>query len=239
MCKIMIITRNILVEQNLQQQLQHLGHEVFCTGIDTCHFKLALFVEIFDSIILSETLSNEETQLILQQVNLEEQSIEVLRKVEILPSKEQSAELTELGIDSYLSICATLEELREKYATKQSSNDANTIINFVAKRPYSPINLAKNEKKLMTILLENAGSCVERNQICEAIWGIQPTNSSMSQLSALIKKIQIKFDGAGLEQKLVLTYWGRGYQLNPQAVEIVRDILHPKENWHQHQSLRA
>ena len=241
MCNIMIITRNILVEQTLQQRLQHLGHEVFCTGIETCHAKLQLLINFFDSIILSETLSNEESQLIIQQVESAEQSVEILRKVETLPSKEQSAEFADLGIQSYLSIDASLEELREKYAKKQKSwvKEATAVLNLVTKRSYLDVRLAKNEKKLMKILLENAGSCVERNTICKKIWGNQPTNSSMSQLSALIKKIQIKFDEAGLEQKLVLTYWGRGYQINPQAEEAVQQILMDNDQWKEPKVLKA
>lgn len=231
MCNIMIITRNILVEQTLQQRLQHLGHEVFCTGIETCHAKLQLLIEFFDSIILSETLSNEESQLIIQQVESGEQPVEVLRKVETLPSKEQSAEFAELGVKGYLSIDASLEELREKYAKKQKNwvKDAKAVLNLVTKRSYLNVHLAKNEKKLMKILLENAGNCLDRNTICEKIWDNQPTNSSMSQLSALIKKIQIKFEAAGLEHKLVLTYWGRGYQINPQVESDVRGMLADKE----------
>lgn len=227
MCSIVIITRNILVEQNLQQQLQHLGHEVFCVGIENYQFKSQLLVDFFDSFILSETLSNEESQVIIQQVRSGEQPIEVIRKVETLPSKEQSAEFAGLELHSYLPICATLEDLREKYAKKQTNweNDSNSMLNLVSERTYLGVNLAKNEKKLVQILLENAGSCVERNKICENIWGIQPTNSSMSQLSALIKKIQVKFEEAGLEYRLILTYWGRGYQLNPQAEESVLKIL--------------
>ncbi|EOH93735.1 winged helix-turn-helix domain-containing protein [Enterococcus pallens] len=241
MCNIMIITRNILVEQQLQQRLQHLGHEVFCTGIETCHAQLRLLVEFFDSIILSETLSNEDAQLIIDQVESKEQPIEVLRKVETLPSKEQSSEFAKLGIKSYLSIDASLEELREKYAKQQKSwvRDTKTVFNLVTKRSYVNVHLAKNEKKLMKILLENAGSCVERNIICEKIWDNQPTNSSMSQLSALIKKIQTKFEEAGLEHKLVLTYWGRGYQINPQAEEAVQEILGDNDQWKEPHVLKA
>lgn len=241
MCNIMIITRNILVEQQLQQRLQHLGHEVFCTGIETCHAKLKLLIEFFDSIILSETLSNEESQLIIEQVESAEKSIEVLRKVEMLPSKEQSAEFAEYGINSFLSIDASLEELREKYAKKQKHwvRDAKAVLNLVTKRSYLGVHLAKNEKKLMKILLENAGSCVERNVICEKIWGNQATNSSMSQLSALIKKIQLKFEEAGLEHKLILTYWGRGYQINPQAEKAVREILMDNDQWEKPRAIKA
>ncbi|MDT2659267.1 winged helix-turn-helix domain-containing protein [Enterococcus hulanensis] len=230
MCTIMIITRNILVEQNLQKQLQHLGHEVFCKSIETSQSEFRLLVKIFDSIILSETLSNEESQIIIQQVHLEKEIIEVIRKVEIFPSKKQAIELTELGINSYLPISATLEDLREKYAEKQTNREKDTsgLFNLVSKRSCLSIPLSKNEKKLLRILLENTGSCIERNIISEKIWGIQSTNSSMCQLSALIKKIQKKFEEAGFEHRVILTYWGQGYQLNPQAEDSVQGLLSNK-----------
>ena len=51
MRRILVLTKNILVEQTFQQQLQHLNYEVFCTNCceETIEHELT-FLIIFDCI---------------------------------------------------------------------------------------------------------------------------------------------------------------------------------------------
>lgn len=46
MRRILVLTKNILVEQTFQQQLQHLNYEVFCTNCceETIEHELTFFI---------------------------------------------------------------------------------------------------------------------------------------------------------------------------------------------------
>ena len=54
MRRILVLTKNILVEQTFQQQLQHLNYEVFCTNCceETIEHELTFF-NYFDAIVLN------------------------------------------------------------------------------------------------------------------------------------------------------------------------------------------
>ena len=99
---ILILTKNLLIEQQLQSQLQHLNYEVLCSvellnqlkmSVQTMkdnedgqrNFKRKLLIN-YQAIILSETISDNEIQELVSNIQLTKQVL--LRKLVEEPGKK-------------------------------------------------------------------------------------------------------------------------------------------------------
>lgn len=69
MISVLLLTKNILVEQKLQEKLQRLNYEVFCCSnmfyLMTQQTRKLPMINYFDYIILSETITENEMRQIL------------------------------------------------------------------------------------------------------------------------------------------------------------------------------
>lgn len=113
--RILILTKNILVEKDIQQKLQLLGHEVFVT---TKYLKYYLEKEVnrketsqFHLWIISKTVSDREADLVFSKYAGQPNNI--FREVE-----EIAEEISPIGNESYsyLKENASITELREAIA---------------------------------------------------------------------------------------------------------------------------
>lgn len=106
MKKVIILTRNIIIEQEFQNELQRLDYEVFVLkeffDVDKPNY-FEDILSLFDIVIFSETLTNQEFNEILPIVL--EKDLHYLRRTdEPVPNIDES---------HCLSIDCTLTELRE------------------------------------------------------------------------------------------------------------------------------
>lgn len=110
--RILILTKNILAEKDIQQKLQLLGHEVFVT---TKYLKYFLEKEVsrkeinqFPLCIISKTVSDSETGLVISKFVGQPNSI--FREVE-----EITEGMSPIGNESYIYLKenASITELRE------------------------------------------------------------------------------------------------------------------------------
>ena len=159
MRRILVLTKNILVEQTFQQQLQHLNYEVFCTNCceETIEHELTFF-NYFDAIVLSETLSQNDC----------------------------------------LRLLGSLSSL-EKPIYRRSQSMCN-------KR-------------------QHAHEGLDRDQICRLLWQKEPDASTKSQLSFVCKRVKQKFSDAGMNEEIITTSWGKGYQINEQILPYLEQTL--------------
>ncbi|MBU5365106.1 winged helix-turn-helix domain-containing protein [Enterococcus devriesei] len=220
MCQILILTKNILAEQPIQEKLQHLNHEVYCSQ-KICHSPESLlqaknFVNQFDCLIVSETLSQEEYQLmstILRQQGFET----IFRKGDAYFAETESA--SESNETIWLSMDSSLEELRELLQVKvEGQSKSLKASNYSLTHRLKAIKFTRLEERLLIELGKDAGVCISRNELCKRVWHSEETKSHLAQLSNLIQRIKTKMENAGIQEEILKTYWKRGYQLDERLI---------------------
>ncbi|MEO1771092.1 MULTISPECIES: winged helix-turn-helix domain-containing protein [Enterococcus] len=232
MGSILVLTKNLLVEQQLQEQLQRLNYEVYCSTefLDQLLMGNAIdpIFPIYQAVILSETISNQEIQQILE--HLLSQNRAVLRKFASDPSAKEKEQLKLIGIHDYLVEGNTLDQLREQLVEKLGTVGCyphkTDLIHQMKKRNLRDIKIkfSKMEKKTLQRLTESQGESVSRQEMCEALWNDVPNNSHLSQLSLLIKRVKHKLEKGGFEEEAIETIWGYGYRLSPDILEEINRV---------------
>ena len=226
MSQVLLLTKNILSDQSLQEKLQNLNHEVWCSAQlveQAQRFGMPpSLIQQFQIVIFSKTICDQEAGVLVGFFN--RYSLAILREVGVLPSIEDQATWQKRGLHGFLLEDEALFDLREKLSQAQASASQpeaskRRIVPFPggeAPRELSAmkIHLTGKERKLMDLLIEAQGELITRKQLCESIWPEGETPSNMSQLSCMINRIKRKFEAQGIEGKIILTHWGKGYQLS-------------------------
>lgn len=229
--QVLVLTHNILSEQAFQEKLQQLNHEVFCSKImlDTLTEKPKSILRclFYQVIILSENLSNREVKEILAQ--LSQTNCIILRKVVDKQSKEEMELMKEWGIHDWIQTSISIDQLREVLSERVSEQKIQNhkIISFPFNESEQPpfsykqfiSSMSKTEKKVFNKLFEANSQLVSREEFCEYVWKDEPTNSHLSQLSLIIKKIRSKIVEMGLTEDMLITVWGQGYRLTSHFFE--------------------
>lgn len=216
MRQILLLTKNTMNEEAFEKKIRQLGHEVFTSSLflSRClQGKLSReFVCIFQHVVLSETIDNNELKLVAE--NLKDIPIAVSRKSDGALSE---SEMQALGIKNVIECNPGVEVLREKLS--QDKNDTENKLVFLArsekKIPISSLVLSNAEMKLLKILYhQKGGRILSRENLCRQMWNKGKSNSTMSQLSVLVKNLKTKLNTQGITGPVVETCWGRGYQLH-------------------------
>lgn len=241
MKQVVILTKNITADLELQNKLQLLGNEVFCSSqlLDKLLNKQGkVHLSLFKVVIISSTVSNDEIKVLLPWLPLENN--EVFRVDQETPSESDLEKWHWLGLIRWLHQGSSLQKLREELANDTSDDNyaeqtdvpvSTNNLDYLLKRFVD--NLSKKEKQLFGILYKMQGDYVMRKDISNLLWGGEVSNSNLTQLSQLIRRIKEKMLDEGLDQKLIHTNWTKGYALSneifvnssSQIEEIVIDSL--------------
>lgn len=211
MRKIVIFTKNVLAEKELRNHLEFLNYEVFVTKNVHKREDVKMFSEIFKIfhiVIFSETLSNEEF-LTLSKYFVNEEIV-CIRRTEDEEGMNYSNSREGLH---YLSINSSLSELREKLSNL-----------FRETKPFPKTNeqcfhdfhnaLSRLETTVVRELSETLGKTVSREDLCNRIWPGRVNNSRLVQVSTAVRNIRKKAQQSGITNLNIMTYWGKGYELN-------------------------
>ncbi|MBO0413696.1 helix-turn-helix domain-containing protein [Enterococcus hulanensis] len=224
MSQILLLTNNPLNEQAFEERLRQLGHEVFTSKlmIELCLSQNSNheIIRMFDLIILSETLANVEVKELLGALSVNEMSI--LRKSDERLDETELEEWKGHGLTEWIGSQPTLEDLREKLSCEKVRKEGNIVFLPKAedKRPMSGFSLSSGEVKLFQLLFQQKQT-VAREELCLRMWNRGKSNSSMSQLSVMVKHLKDKLAGQGVEGPIIETCWGRGYRLHDSVYEQV------------------
>ena len=224
MSQILLLTNNPLNEQAFEVRLRQLGHEVFTSKqmINLCLSQNSKhdIIHMFDLIILSETLANAEVKELLG--TLSTCATPILRKSDERLEEADLEEWKEQGLTEWIVSQPTLEVLREKLSCEKVRKEGNIVFLPKAedKRPMSGFSLSGGEVKLFQLLFQQKKT-VPREEICLRMWNRGKSNSSMSQLSVMVKHLKDKLAGQGIEGPIIETCWGRGYRLDGKVYEQV------------------
>lgn len=223
--EILILTKNILAEVEFQTKLLELNNEVFCSTTllnnILSDYEAAAF-NLYQVIIMSETIADDEAMTISQL--LKRKGVVIIRKTSKKPNEPEQEEIEEQIVDGYLLDAASKEELREQLYTFEKMifyKNGGVHLNRSLSRKLQEKkeldvykgNLNKRENIIFQLLLANRGKTVSREEVCKAVWGDEPTNSNLSQLSLIIKKLKKKADELSLDNVELETKWGEGYKL--------------------------
>lgn len=228
MTSVLILTKNILVEQKLQTRLQRLNCEVFASPKT-----LSLLIErpneillanYFNCVIISETVTNEELQWIMPSLRTTPKII--LRKVDQYFDSEIEESVE--GINGVITESMNLEELREslfkrdetisREAAIYSFDPINTPVQREV-RLLSSLQLTKMEARVLRKLYQTRGEIISREDLCSYIWGDGASRSHLSQISWIMKRIRNAFEKDGAQGSTIETHWGKGYSLAEEVYE--------------------
>lgn len=241
MRKVLILTKNILNEQELQENIQRLSHEVYCTTCDFDQLDNKVFlmniVNFFQIVIISETISDNQMAEVLKVLNSEQ--TKVFRKVEFMPDKKDRAQFDEFTIDEWLEVSDSLEVLREKIERSTASNltkvgmgGNSSVVNFNAQSQFflsegeqflkALRKLSSNERKVFYYLISVENQTISRRDICEYVWEEELTNSQLSSLSNIVKKIRSKFQEVGIQDEIIKNQWKKGYAFTDKFWQLIQ-----------------
>lgn len=228
---LLILTKNLLIEQPMQEQLQYLNYEVFCSVRLMKQLKASLnplqLIQSYQAIIFSETLSDEEIRQLLTHIGGIEDTV-LIRKFGHLPAAEEKESLAKLGMNTWIYADQTADFLREHLAENLKGNpkkeNPNVVFLYQKEGSSQSLNefkagLSKNECKVFECLLASEGGTISREEMCHHLWRNSPNNSRMSQLSVLMKRLKGKLYQAGFHEELIETVWGYGYKLSPKLLQ--------------------
>lgn len=239
----LILTKNLVLEQELQQQLQHLNYEVFCSvelleclkasrhQKNTTTDTLQRYLLNYQAIILSETIADSEIRELLPILKSEKWGL--LRKLGTKPNAKEEEQLHSLGVIDWLVVDHSIDYLREQLSEKLApyQKDEANIIFLYKNDPMQDAgnlvqlkrSLTKREQTTLDCLIQSKGSVVSREELCSHLWNERPNNSHLSQTSVLIKRIKMKLEIAGFDPEMIKTIWGSGYVLKKGVFE--KDFL--------------
>lgn len=157
----LILTKNIVSEEEIIGKLRRLNFETLCSADLLYHlqkYTSSSFLSYFHWVFLSETLCNEEVDIVLNQ--LKHHPFFLVRMVEKTMDEEESVYWEEKGMSGSLKKDATFEEIREKLHELQKDMRDNQIVSNkivvlgnAEKDDLKPLTtrLSKTEKKLLKI----------------------------------------------------------------------------------------
>ena len=225
MHRILLLTKCIFAEQQIEQQIRLLGHEVFCTNsLLEMLMRNTLpqdLLKEFQVVLLSDTITDQERACILP--FLENHVDLIIQKTDAPISEEELERLKMAGVERVLPNQLSTETLREVLSVPNttSKKTQNKRVVLLAKaiprnerELLENVSLSRLEREVFHCLLEADGKVLSRDELCQMIWHSKPTNSNQSQLSCLVKRVRVKLEMAGLDGDCLKTSWGRGYLLD-------------------------
>lgn len=221
MTQLLVLTKNILAEQKLQERLHQLNIEAYCSTTVYQQLVEALeettILDYFPTVILSENLSDEEVERIMPLIFQKT----VIRKVEQTPTEDTLTAWKKIGITAVVSLDMPTEELRETLCQVRQSS---TVVSNLIPRNYQHISfeqlaLSGHERTFLTALVEREGAVVSRKELCQLIWNNENTRSNLVQLSCIVQRIRAKLEKNGIAGEHLERVWGTGYKCSAELIK--------------------
>jgi len=226
---ILLLTKSLSFEQEFIRNLNNLGHEVLCskkflTDLLTNDY-FGMDLNYFDTLILSETISDQEVSKILPFFLIFD--CPVYRKtIHPLPAETINT-WKKMGIMGYISQNTHFDELREELIGCNekkpvlrwgTQNTGETTLEIMLR------TFSKQELEVFRILQKSQGSFISRETLSQQLWGELPTKSKESRLSGIIRSIKKKLAEFEFDETCVETSWGRGYRLESIKSKVSGDL---------------
>ncbi|MGM0238061.1 helix-turn-helix domain-containing protein [Enterococcus sp. AZ103] len=222
MVRTLVLTENVENEMILYEQLRRLSHEAFLTNDLFIYWQknrsLPVWIDIFPVIIISETIPQAEAKEMSVQLSRDKHV--VLLKIDGFLSVEEEEEWLNKGIIHCFSARASLSEMREmmfKYSANVTAlgNQNSYVTTFdVFYKQLSP-----KDQLIIGTLIDSQNKPVTRQALSDVVWH-KSNNSTLSQLSLRIKKLNRKIQEVFDFADAIMTNWGKGYCLNEEFYKV-------------------
>lgn len=218
MSRILLLTKSPLSEVDFELRVEQLGHEIFSSMqlLQLClQDELSFdFLSVFHQIVLSETIDNLEATRIMNK--LKQYPLILLRKSNDLLAEKQVQQLKQEGFSDYLANQMSLEAIRETLSCLEKREEGVffTLAKKNLKCDLATLDLNNREMQLLRVLYEQGETAISRDELCLKILHKKSSNSNMSQLSTLVKRLKSKLAEQGVEGQIIETLWGKGYKLH-------------------------
>ena len=223
---ILLLTKNVLAEEETQKKLQHLNYEVFSSSSlltkRGTQGEFLQFFNLFYYTIISETISDIELQQLLP--ILRKSTTTLIRKNDHANENQQ-----DFQVKLWISNESSIEELRELLigsntiqgfttsgallTSQPKPQEMETNQEFGIKQSLSDLRLSRLEMRILNALYSANSQIVSRDELCHQTWEGDITNSRLVMLSNLIRKLKEKLQLEGFPEHTIRTHWGKGYQL--------------------------
>lgn len=236
MKQILILTENYKSDEQLVNNLEYLGYEVL-----TSHEILEQlilnrptnFLQVFKSIIISETVSNTKLAVLLKNSTLASSFILRSERPNQTGAEESEEQEYQQKIDAWLSPEDSLYRIRELLASKMNELDNKTVSDLSEESEehrFEKIKsfrseLSKNEVIVLKILCANQDECISRLKLARKVWSSGPDASRLSQLSQIIKRLRQKLKNSDLPEDLIETNWRKGYKISSELSNNLLELL--------------
>lgn len=222
MVRVLVLTKNILAEEGITKKLQHLNYEVFCSTsiLDELQSNghMPELVNYFPIIIIGETISSYEMEILLPK--LKKHGQQIFREIDHPLSEDEKSQLLNHGLSGYVQSSDSIELLRENLAEVMAGYQNYEPIEAEAcfkkeSRGLSAmtlINLSTLELQVLEKLRSKPGEIISRDELCMTLWG-NVSQSRLAQLSSLVKNIKLKLEILEIDQEVIQTIWGKGYRV--------------------------
>lgn len=216
---ILLLTKNIEYEQKFYEKIRMIGYEIFISKNCLSYLNENRYFPIhacgFSIVILSETLSKAETNKVLELFRNKELMV-FLKTESISISKGERKNILEKGYGGILSNDSNLSEisgvLERCISKKRMINLENGSLTKIITNNQKELHLTKIDQDIFNTLKKN-GSKVSRMELSKIVWG-KCNNSTLSQLSLRVKKLNLLISqNMGIDQAIV-TEWGKGYHFS-------------------------
>ena len=253
MNQVLILTRNILNEQEIQQKLQVLNYEVYCSANHFEDYNQQVqtpeVFKFFQYVILSESICESEVKALVPV--LRKQSVNIIRKVDTNLTTVDQEYLETEQIHAIISAEDSVDELREclyslkkKMGAREETYHNDKVVqlsgkvslirpNYLSERSMTQLEIQKFadtlhrlspiEARLISILIKSEDQVVTREELCRQIWNEEVTKSHLASLSSMVTRIKDKFEHTPLENAAIHTLWGKGYRVNPELLELIQN----------------
>lgn len=209
MSRILLLTRCIFAENELENIIRSLGYEVFVTSslIEAVQQKTLSekFLQDFQLVILSQTIPHTQQHKLIQS----------LKKYRMIIVQVDQEEIQDQGAKNVLTIQPNMSfiELREVLNNGETLFYKYQSGNQTLYRLLEQLDLSGREEQLLQELVSAIGQVVTRETLTQKIWQGEVNNSTKGQLSSLVRRIKDKMKEAGFDSSTLQSVHGKGYML--------------------------
>lgn len=234
MTRILVLTKNVLTELELQAQLQQLNYEVFVSSsiyTQLC-YQMPITHEIqgFQLIMFSETLTDDEIKQAMP-VLLESERPLVQRVDDEGVEDDEAASFRE---ENGLIPCSRALSLREcrqfledlikhevsSFLEKESYRSENRTLGGQRALPLlQHVSLTKIEHEILDVLYAAHGKLVTKEVLCDEVWGQSLTKSRQVQIYTCVGRLKDKLQALKPNILFIGTQRSIGYFLTPAFFE--------------------
>lgn len=235
MTRILVLTKNVLAESELQYQLQNMNYEVMVSSefYNNLCYKMPIEqdLKVFHLFIFSEILTDEEVEVALP--ILLKTGKPIVQRVDSIVEKDKWMDWQKYSGIHFSEVDSSLREFRQQLedCLAEVEEEADFEMNY-SDYPNShqenvrgmltlfhETSFTKLELKILDILYRAHGKIVTKETLCRELWGEELNKSRGVQIYTNLGRIKEKLEHSYPDVSFIASQRGVGYYLKPAFYE--------------------